>query len=148
MNFKALWSFFCLILFSNNSCDLVSTIRLYDRNREQCLTIWNAGAIKYLIIGEEQSLAGAYVKLDVGHLSLEQQNFFVCWQRAPKPLEMVVPKAKILENKLDSTPSRIYTPLNHLRLTSEILKFHQEGCFEFCFESSTIFPSDHALLEY
>ncbi|NET33589.1 MAG: hypothetical protein F6K19_16460 [Cyanothece sp. SIO1E1] len=148
MNSKVFWLLIITMLLFSNSCELANTIRFYDNDREQCLTVWNAGAVKYLIIGEELFLVGEYVKLDVGHLNLEQQNIFVCWQRATKPLEIVVPKAKILENKLDSTQSRIYTPLNYLSQTSEVLRFHQEGCFEFNFESTTILPADHVLLEH
>ncbi len=148
MNLKTFRRLIFIFLLFGSGCKSLDTIRFYEKNGEQCITIWDAGAIKYLIIGEELSLAGEYVKLDVGHLNLEQQNIFVCWQKATKPLEIVVPKAKILENKLDSTQSRIYIPLNYLSRTSEVLRFHQGGCFEFDFESTTIFPADHVLLEH
>lgn len=89
-----------------------------------------------------------HIKLDISEVLQIEDALFICWENEESKVEILCPKAKIIEN---SFPSKRYTILTKHAETNQgipdINKYHSSKCFELGMQSKNIFPSENARMK-
>ncbi len=107
----------------------------------KCISIIDHDNIRHIYYGQMSS--ENYVKLDISQVDLEADGIFICWNSESNKLEVVNPKTRIMEVKLDTTSYQFSNIHNVDKIgIPKVLKFHQNGNIEFNMWTKSIFPLD------
>ena len=129
---------FCALLFVTTSCNN-NNITLCSQSLNRCISIEDVGSFRYIYY--ENNHSSNYVKLDITGVDSEIDAIFICWKNEYNKIEIINPRAKIQEAKIDTS---LYQFSNIHELDNsgipKILKFHQNDNIEFDMETKSFFP--------
>lgn len=121
------------------SSDFTKSITIVDEEQKRTIYYKSDGDLS-----DDKS----YVKLDISKIDLESDGIFVCWNDEHGKISIVNPKSIILEENINKN---FYSFSSNHDVDSlglpKILKFHQEGCFEFNLLSNSIFPKNNSVID-
>ena len=126
-----------------------NSIHFHSPDRSQSITVLTFAGYRYVIDGSHHQVPKKnFVKLDISHMDRVTDELFICWGNENFDWEVLNPNARIMENKLDTTRFKF---LNSFQTDQRgipiVIKYHNEGCFEFGFYTKNIRPADGAIIE-
>lgn len=122
---------------------------IYSPSKDNCITVYTEKDIRYIMHGKYREVPNEnYLKLDISKTTELSDAIYICWPKSGFHGEILIPKAIMIENKLDST---LYIFKNKLPLdkvgfpTPE--KFSNDGCTSVGFSYKNPFPKGSSIVE-
>lgn len=138
-----------LTIFS--SCIKESRLHVFSPDRAKCLTIITVGNIRYVIDGKHKSVPDSnFVKLDIGSVYKDGDALNVCWNIEGYDWEVTINKARIIENKLNSSQFKFNIELDRdERGIPTEARFRGKDCATILINKKVLSPDNSgAIIEY
>jgi len=129
------------IIFLSVSCK-DDALHFSNQDETQSITVITDRKqnIRYIINGNVSEVPDTnYVKLDISEIDILGDGVWGCWEKEGYLWEVCVHEAIILESKLDTTKYKfnVSLPTREFGIPTE-LKYRQDSCFVYGFESSSL----------
>ncbi len=131
------------------SCGRNRTLYFYSLDKSQCITVFDRDTLRYVIDGKHNSVPETnYILLRTDKIPELGNSFHVCWDNGQYEWEVVVHKAIIVENRLDTTRFNFnaWLPEDDRGIPTE-KKFRTENCAVFDFYNMKLSPDQGAIVE-
>jgi hypothetical protein len=116
---------------------------------EQSLTVFYHNEMLFVYLGLHKQLikvdSNKYLQFDLNEVPLDSRALFVCWANENMDLEILCPKARLVDNNL----LNVVVQDDHFtddRGLPDIMHYHKNGCFELGFDPVGVFPKSHAII--
>jgi hypothetical protein len=129
-------------------CGKNEKIYIYTPDKKQCITVFNIDTLRYIMVGKHSKVPNSnYIKLDVSRVPLIGDALYMCWKDSTG-WDMVVPKAKIIESKLDTGRFHFNNSLpKDKRGIPTAIKYSGDSGAVFGFELMRLIPNKGAIVE-
>lgn len=137
---------YLLFIVLLSSCNY-EKVEIVSPSKTQFLQVIDKGDYRYVydLSESNNTTSKGHIKLDISEVLQIEDALFICWENEESKVEILCPKAKIIEN---SFLSKRYTILTKHAETNQgipdINKYHSSKCFELGMQSKNIFPSENA----
>lgn len=137
-----------IVFFILIGCGKNEKIYIYTLDKKQCITVFNIDSLRYIVVGKHLKVPNSnYIKLDVSKIPFVGDALFLCWKDS-LGWDMVVPKSKIIEVKVDTLKFHFNTalPKDRRGIPTQI-KYSGDNCAVFVFELMKLSPNKGAIVE-
>ncbi|MEL7122968.1 MAG: hypothetical protein AAFO07_26200 [Bacteroidota bacterium] len=135
-----IWVAYLAVVLSSSSCVQLKKEKIICHSKSnRCIRILDQKSSRTIYF--DQNLKSEYVKLDISKINKVMDGIFVCFYNGR--IEIINPQSLIIESNFNENS---YSFSNKMELDNKglpnILKFHQEDCFEFNMKAEAIFPKN------